>query len=188
MDDLGVMFLENWSPHTINLDDLPAVHQEFVATMTTYPGIGRGAANHAWRYLREMSIGDIVVAYRNQRVYGWGTITGDYQYIDDDIPGLDDSSVPHRRDVTWHPFPSPYVVARTSRALRQQLWGLGPRELTYDGTIELLGGPAIPDADSLVADASVLRVIPDTLAANGLVYTESQVATFYTAFRRRGSW
>ncbi|MCQ2148505.1 MAG: hypothetical protein MJZ16_13485, partial [Bacteroidales bacterium] len=68
-------------------------------------------SNAYWQFMKEVSVGDIIVVFKNKRVnrknthlmYGWGVFTSDIIHV----PG-DDS--PIQRSVQWHlPYPSHLV-------------------------------------------------------------------------------
>ena len=56
----------------------------------------------AWEFVREMKIGDIVLAKRGRRsILGWGTVTDEYTYLPER------SEYQSVRTVDWHPCRSP---------------------------------------------------------------------------------
>ena len=72
------------------------------------------AADQLWGFWQEMAPGDFVCAYSASQVFGWGMITGDYRYEDDE------RGYQHRRAVDWRSVDM-IPVDRLSAPLREKL-------------------------------------------------------------------
>ena len=79
------------------------------------PDIGNRLPDAYWKFMREVSVDDIVVAFETKKengkqyhmLYGWGTFTSDVYYDQED-------DNPMRREVVWHlPFLDAPIEDRT---------------------------------------------------------------------------
>jgi hypothetical protein len=89
----------------------------FAKSLTAHPKKHPHDTPHAtsqlWTFLKELSVGDLVCAYGNKEVLGWGTITGKYHFE----PLLD---MAHQRTVEWHSV-VPMNTEKLSSALAKKL-------------------------------------------------------------------
>lgn len=76
--------------------DRIALKEEIKKSDSKAEGTALGyAAKQLWMFYNDMKIGDLVCAYGNKTVVGWGEIIGDYEYQEDDLVYC------HRRKVKW---------------------------------------------------------------------------------------
>ena len=107
------------------------------AILSDKPDIGNRLPDAYWKFMREVSAEDIVVAFETKKengkqyhlLYGWGTITTDVYYDEGD-------DNPMRREVEWHlPF---LDVPIEDRTMGDSLFFQGTTEKQANRIIELL--------------------------------------------------
>lgn len=107
------------------------------ALLADKPDIGNRLPNAYWKFMREVSADDIVVAFETRKengkqyhaLYGWGTLTSDVYYDEKD-------ENPMRREVEWHlPF---LDVPIEDRTMGDSLFFQGTTEKQANRIIELL--------------------------------------------------
>jgi len=107
------------------------------ALLADKPDIGNRLPNAYWKFMREVSADDIVVAFETRKengkqyhvLYGWGTLTSDVYYDEKD-------ENPIRREVEWHlPF---LDVPIEDRTMGDSLFFQGTTEKQANRIIELL--------------------------------------------------
>ena len=107
------------------------------ALLSDKPDIGNRLPDAYWKFMREVSAEDIVVAFETQKengkqyhlLYGWGTFTTDIYYDEGD-------DNPIRREVEWHlPF---LDVPIEDRTMGDSLFFQGTTEKQANRIIELL--------------------------------------------------
>jgi len=107
------------------------------ALLADKPDIGNRLPNAYWKFMREVSADDIVVAFETRKengkqyhvLYGWGTLTSDVYYDEKD-------ETPMRREVEWHlPF---LDVPIEDRTMGDSLFFQGTTEKQANRIIELL--------------------------------------------------
>ena len=131
------------------------------------------AASQLWSFYREVAPGDLVCAYANGQILGWGTVIGEYDYEEDDL------GFAHRRAVRWQSL-APVATTLLSPELRRKLQGrLTLIPLTEEDFQEIMEAAPPPPSD-------VKEMLRQSLAGTGLAFTTWQVATFYTALQTKG--
>lgn len=107
------------------------------ALLSDKPDIGNRLPDAYWKFVREVSADDIVVAFETKKengkqyhlLYGWGTFTTDIYYDEGD-------DNPMRREVEWHlPF---LDVPIEDRTMGDSLFFQGTTEKQANRIIELL--------------------------------------------------
>ena len=107
------------------------------ALLADKPDIGNRLPNAYWKFTKEVSADDIVVAFETRKengkqyhvLYGWGTLTSDVYYDEKD-------ENPMRREVEWHlPF---LDVPIEDRTMGDSLFFQGTTEKQANRIIELL--------------------------------------------------
>ena len=107
------------------------------ALLADKPDIGNRIPDAYWKFMREVSAEDIVVAFETKKengkqyhlLYGWGTITTDVYYDEED-------DNPMRREIEWHlPF---LDVPIEDRTMGDSLFFQGTTEKQANRIIELL--------------------------------------------------
>ena len=107
------------------------------ALLSDKPDIGNRLPDAYWKFMREVSLDDIVVAFETKKengkqyhlLYGWGTFTTDSYYDEGD-------DNPIRREVEWHlPF---LDVPIEDRTMGDSLFFQGTTEKQANRIIELL--------------------------------------------------
>lgn len=107
------------------------------ALLADKPDIGNRLPNAYWKFMREVSADDIVVAFETRKengkqyhvLYGWGTLTSDVYYDEK-------NENPMRREVEWHlPF---LDVPIEDRTMGDSLFFQGTTEKQANRIIELL--------------------------------------------------
>lgn len=107
------------------------------ALLADKPDIGNRLPDAYWKFMREVSVDDIVVAYETRKengkqyhlLYGWGTFTTDIYYDEGD-------DNPMRREVEWHlPFLDMPIEDKT---MGDSLFFQGTTEKQANRIIELL--------------------------------------------------
>lgn len=135
------------------------------AVLTNYPSIRKGQigsyAGQAYRFVREMKVGDAVVTYGpSERVYLVGTISGDYEYDQTVSPDQ-----PNIRRVNWRGQVSRdalSVSARNSLGAISTLFQI-PDEVAQEIESKLAQGGAAPPTMSPLAVESVVEEQVDDL-------------------------
>jgi len=159
------------------LPDLPHDQQAFVSALVQARGVSPAAALSLWQFIHGMHVGDRVVSTARGRLFGIGTIVGDYETVDDDFPYR------HRRRVEWTemgPVPLPHLHESTRHLLSRQSTIV---QLTKSHFDEIVGQYA--EAGRAVS-FNPLEVMHRSVEAHGLTYTERQLATFYAALQTKG--
>lgn len=82
MAEQSIVGIENWSDSRIDLNDLPKDHDAFIQTIRQFKTIGAAAAEHGWKMRHVVQPGDMVIGMSGVDVCGWGTINGEYRYVD----------------------------------------------------------------------------------------------------------
>ena len=141
-------------------DDWRTFNRTWVSVyMDTHPGKSKIAAGLAcgalWTVSKGMQIGDIILCPNGSGQYRVGEITGDYQYVPDEI-------LFHRRSVRW--FEKGIARSDMSEALRNSTGSAGTvaRITDHSSEIEkLLDGiapPAIVTTDPSIEDVSAFAM------------------------------
>ncbi|QDS94650.1 5-methylcytosine-specific restriction enzyme B [Roseimaritima multifibrata] len=174
-----------------NFDSVDAVAAR---ASETYPDYGsKAVARMLWHFCEKMTPGDVVFAKRGRSgVYGWGVITGGYEYRDQDVPH------PHVRTVDWKSdkevdMPTTLVLAmHTLSPMESNQPFLCEMRRTYEGVPGLEGldcgeeidPPVIvPPAETDLAEATSNLI--DAIAAKGFIFHPWQIATYITAMRTK---
>jgi restriction system protein len=135
------------------------------AVLKSYPAIKKGQigsyAGQAYRFVREMKVGDAVVTYGpSERVYLVGTISGDYEYDQTVSPDQ-----PNIRRVNWRGQVSRdalSVSARNSLGAISTLFQI-PDEVAHEIESKLAQGGAATPTTSVPAVESVVEEQVDDL-------------------------
>jgi energy-coupling factor transporter ATP-binding protein EcfA2 len=102
-------------------------------------------ARQFWDFYHEMRPGDLVCAYARGQALGWGEVTGDYYFAEDDFGN------PHRRSVRWEsttPIPASALPAPVKDKLQQRRT-ITPLTETDFAAIQSV---AIPESESASFD------------------------------------
>lgn len=82
--------------HQLSPNSIAGLKEEIRKSNSKADGQSLGyATKQLWMFYHDMKPGDLVCAYGQKNVVGWGEITGDYEYQEDDL------SYCHRRTVKW---------------------------------------------------------------------------------------
>ena len=164
----------HWGDTPADLSDYPAEKQAFTAKVKAELDVSPQGAASLWDFARVMQANDEVLAYANKTVLGYGTVTGDYQLVEDDF------EYPHRRSVAWRPLAA-RPVAPLPEPLQRKLKTVATLvDLTEEEYMEATGQHPRP------SDFSPVDVVHTQFAASGLHYSRNQVAAFYTALQTKG--
>lgn len=139
----------------------------------SYPGAKKawipGSAGQAFRFVREIKVGDGVVTYSpNERAYLVGTVVGEYVYAIDLSP-----EQPNLHKVQWR-----------GRVNRDQLSVPTRNSLGAISTLFLLPPEAAAEIERLLTGAAVLKALP-TPEPEAMV--EEQIETLYRDQQGRAS-
>ena len=149
-------------------DELSSHYKEHGDTLAGY------SASQDWRLYQEMAVGDGVCAYGRQHILGWGEVTGEYEFAQDDFPYA------LRRQVRWDntaALPTSQLSEAWRGKLRQRITLFELAEAEWDEITGTSPPPPPPDA---------LALVSGYLSSRGLHFTPWQIATFYTALQTKG--
>ena len=161
-----------------HVPDLPADREGFTAGLRRETGVSPAGALALWQFIHGMQIGDRVLSTARGELYGVGTIIGDYELVDDDFPYR------HRRQVEWTSIdrtPLDHLSESTASLLSRQATILQLTEAQFTEIVgqrvaHAVGTPAVIPLD----------VMQRSVRAQGLTYTDQQLATFYAALQTKG--
>jgi len=166
----------HWLDHPADLRELPDERSSFVEAIIAYPDSTSQAANALWEFAHTIKPGDRVLAYGNKTVLGFGTVTGEYESSQDDLP------FPHRRAVEWESV-EPRTVTNLPDFLRHKL---GRNATTVQLTATEYAEVTRTAEESIQVPIDPLSHVRDYFEGQGLHCTDSQIATFYTALQTKG--
>jgi hypothetical protein len=118
--------------------------KDAIKTELKKSGCGPGAASQIWRFLKDISKGDIVFLYGNKQIYSFGEVIGNYYFqkkSDYQKNYLNPKytrhyHIPHRRKVKWKILFSPFPVDNLPENIVKKLGQRNTiREFTEDWPI-----------------------------------------------------
>jgi hypothetical protein len=174
--DRGLIAM-HWSDDAIDLSTLPTEEAEFKSFLAQQTDIGLIGRSSLWNLTHQMKVGDRFLAYGNKAVVGHGTIEGPYVYADDDF------KYRHRRPVNWKSTEARSIDGLSSALQNKLMRNATLIELTEPEFLQAIGESAGIDPQ---AGLPLLTVVQSNFASHGLHYTDTQVATFYTALQTKG--
>jgi energy-coupling factor transporter ATP-binding protein EcfA2 len=181
----GYISSQGWPNPTINLHDLPSEEKVFSAELQALPDLGPEAARRLWNLAYGMKAGDKVIAHEGSQIKAIGVVVGEYSYHPES------PTVMHRRSVTWseEPLPLSHFPNSPAATRAKKMWGTIP--LTDEDFIALTNESPKNDGIAAMAGTELLHIAPfsvirQAFGAKGLIYTDAQIATFYTALQTKG--
>lgn len=168
-----------------------------------YPEQGsKAVARMLWHFFKRMQVGDVIFAKRGRNgVYGWGIVTGEYEYrgdLEQDSKAPDQH--PHIRSVEWKsaeevdmpvglrlamhtitPMDSNLPFLCEMKAAYVGVPGLDTIECEPVGDQEEIGLELIPETDIAESTSNLIEAI----AARGFIFHPWQIATYITAMRTK---
>lgn len=152
-------------------------------------------ARMLWQFFKTMKLGDVVFAKRGRSgVYGWGVVTGTYEYHEQDIPH------PYIRSIKWKSVDEvnmPTTLLLPMQTLTQMdtnLAFLCEMKGAYEG---IPGLDAIECEEISDVDEVEIELVPETdlaestenliiaIEATGFIFQPWQIATYITALRTK---
>jgi len=182
MAQQSVVGIENWSESIIDLNELPSEHDAFIQAIRQFKTIGSAAAEHAWRIRHGVQPGDLVLGMVGRDVRGWGTVTGDYEYVEN-MERLE-----HQRPVEWRSTSLHLPLPASMRDRLRRVFDpeeLTPQQFAVAIGATITGAPEEPDPEGDIL-VDPLPHVRDHFASQGLYYTDAQIATFDTALQTKG--
>jgi hypothetical protein len=168
--------------NTPDVGPLPSEREAFTAALMQENDVSVAGARSLWTFRNAMSIGDRVVSTARGELYGYGTIAGAYEFVEDEFPYR------HRRPVVWDSTEKSAldsIDAATLAKLRQQatIVELNQREFSEITGSKMAG---MTSGNEELASLHPVEALHEGFAAAGLFYTLDQIATFYTALQTKG--
>jgi hypothetical protein len=146
-------------------------------TQQGVPGNLGYKSKQLWWIRSGIQVGDIVFAYGGKSILGVAEVTGEYEFIEDEI-----MKYAHRRRVKWHSEQSRPIHSLTASLRRKLQRNETIVQLTQEEGATILS--LYPEI-SLSCPASSSYLIK-YLASSGLRFTPHQLATFATALQTKG--
>jgi energy-coupling factor transporter ATP-binding protein EcfA2 len=176
---IGISFEGHWQGDLNQFDS----HDELLNAVQQQAGKNakvKYLADQLWNMSREMSAGDIVLAYGNGAFRGLGHVTGPYQF-----QKAPDFLYPHQRQVRWDPDFTTLSIAHLSQPLRQKLTSLKTIiPLTQEEYEEIIGSKSVTGLSG--EDFNLLTALSDYVAAQGFHFPPGLLATFVTSLQTKG--
>ncbi|MCR9291891.1 MAG: DUF3578 domain-containing protein [bacterium] len=154
----------------------------------------KAAARMLWQFFATMKPGDVVFAKRGRsKVCGWGIVTGDYEYDEEQSPHPSSRSVDWK-GVTEYPMPEGLLLPMQT---------LTPMDSNFPFLCEMKGAyDGVPGLDAIDCETEEIEedeveLIPETnlaesiasliesVASTGFVFHPWQIATYVTAMRTK---
>jgi energy-coupling factor transporter ATP-binding protein EcfA2 len=140
------------------------------------------AARQLWIMYKELQPGDLICAYGQKQILGWGEIVGGYTFQSDDF------RFRHRREVRWHSIES-ISIDRLSPELQKKIqmnWTIFPLTQNEFAEIQKVASASASQGASWKPPFDLGVTLARHLAARGFRFTPWQIATFYTALQTKG--
>lgn len=167
----------SWYDELFDPSELPKDREEFTRRLRGETSVSRQGAELIWTFRDEVTVGDAVLVYSQYKVLAHGRVTGRYRYE------REQPEYRHRRSVQWDSF-DPLDTEGVSAQLQSKLTLQQTLvELTAAEFAEATrqGGPGIQPGSE-----ATFGLLNAGFASAGLAYTESQIASFYTALQTKG--
>lgn len=161
----------------------------------------KATARMLWHFYKRMQIGDVIFAKRGRSgVYGWGIVTGDYEYhAEVEQHSEETGKHPHARSVEWKSseevdMPAGLRLAmHTITPMDSNLPFLCEMKAAYDDVPGLDGFECDEEEDKedeieLIAETDIAEATGSliaAIAAKGFIFHPWQIATYITAMRTK---